>query len=297
MVNQRKFQLSNGYTLEFEQLARVLSFLAEKPDAKKIARPLIMEGTGLTERHVETLVSMGSAMGLIHAGAQILTEVGRLVAKHDVFIQSRATLEWCHYMGAGSFKNLIWFEVFNTFLPAGPVMTASDWMSRLRVSLAGQYSEKTLAKNLRQEIHFIEDSYLNRNLAKLELLHRTTDGRVYLRRYTQITPAVFAAMLYELAARDHTDLLQTKDILEKPGSPGLVFGMDEVVLRQAIEAVHEHGWVRFESTHNLDQIRLKEGFSALSFLQAHYAGTEPKAEEAVHSPNRVPSIEERDLFA
>jgi hypothetical protein len=296
MIN-RKFQLSNGYTLEFEQLARVLICMAEKPAAKKIPRAEIQEGTGLTDRHVESVVSMGCAMGLIQAGTQILTLAGRLIAQYDVFIQSRPTLEWCHYMGAGSFKNLVWFEVFNTFLPAGPVMTASDWMRRLRSSLAGQYSDKTLAKNLRQEIHFVEDAYLNRNFAKLELLHRTTDDRLYSRRYTQITPVIFAAMLYDLASREKAGLLQATDVLEKPGSPGLVFAMDEVVVRQAIEAVHERGWVRFESTHNLDQIRFKEGFSAISFLRSHYEGTVPTAGEGGRSLTSGPSLSAGDLFA
>jgi len=80
---RRKFQVSNGYLLEFDQLARILHFLLEHRDAKKINRKALQEDTGLADRQVESLVSMGSAMGLIKPGLQVLTPVGLLVAEHD----------------------------------------------------------------------------------------------------------------------------------------------------------------------------------------------------------------------
>lgn len=39
-------------------------------------------------------------MGLVHTGRQTLTTTGMLVAKHDVFLEAKGTLEWCHYMAA-----------------------------------------------------------------------------------------------------------------------------------------------------------------------------------------------------
>ena len=68
---RRKFQVSNGYLLEFDQLARILHFLLEHRDAKKINRKVLREDTGLADRQVESLVSMGAAMGLIRPGLQI----------------------------------------------------------------------------------------------------------------------------------------------------------------------------------------------------------------------------------
>ena len=60
---RRKFQVSNGCLLEFDQLARMLHFLLEHRDAKKINRKVLREDTGLADRQVASLVSMGSALG------------------------------------------------------------------------------------------------------------------------------------------------------------------------------------------------------------------------------------------
>lgn len=96
--------------MEFDQLARVLHFLLEHRHAKKINRKVLQEDTGLADRQVESLVSMGSAMGLIKPGLQVLTPVGLVIAEHDIFLEKKGSLEWCHYVGAGSYRNFIWFD-------------------------------------------------------------------------------------------------------------------------------------------------------------------------------------------
>ena len=276
-MNKRKFQLSNGYLLEFEQLARVLTVMAEQPELKKISKQTLCETTGLMERHIETLVSMGTAMGLIVPITQVLSSVGKLVVANDVFIESRATLEWCHYSGAGSYRNLVWFEVFNTLLPSGVSMTINEWMDKLRYQLAGEYTEKALGKNLREEVRFVVDAYLNKDFRKLELLHRA-DERIYMRRVIELTSHIFAAMIYDYAYESGARLIQAADLLNKPGSPGLLFAMDEPTLRTHLEELHKKGWLRYETTHNLNQVRLDDKFSALSFLRAHYGDKEPVPE-------------------
>jgi len=41
---------------------------------------------------VESLVSMGSAMGLIKPGLQVLTPAGLLIAEHDIFFEKKDRL-------------------------------------------------------------------------------------------------------------------------------------------------------------------------------------------------------------
>ena len=291
-MNKRKFQLCNGYLLEFDQLARIMTVMAEHSEAKKITRQTLCETTGLMERHVATLVSMGSAMGLIVPVTQVLSPVGKLVVANDVFIESRASLEWCHYTGAGSYRNLVWFEVFNTLLPSGVSMTTKEWMDKLRHQLVGEYTEKALGKNLREEVRFVVDAYLNKNFRKLELLHRSGE-RIYVRRVIKLTSLVFAAMIYDYAFKSGVKLIQAADLLNKPGSSGLVFAMDEPTLRAHLEKLHEKGWLRYETTHNLNQVRLHDGFSALSFLEGYFEDKEPVPET---SEKRVKK-DRRDLFA
>jgi len=273
---RRKFQVSNGYFLEFDQFARILNSLLEHKGAKKITRKFLQEETGLADRQVESLVSMGAAMGLIKPGNQVLTPVGLLIAKNDIFIEKLGSLEWLHYVGAGSYRNLFWFEIFNDLLTKESVMTQDDWQDYFRKKLRGQYSDKTIRKHLPKEIRFIVDAYMERNFNKLDLLQQSPDERLYRRRYIGFAPLVLTAMIYDFCAANEAQLSQVGEMATKPGSPAMVFGLDVASFRQQIEGLHDRGWLRYETTHNLDQIRLKPGFSAFEFLTAYFEDREPR---------------------
>lgn len=272
---RRKFQISNGYLLEFDQLARLLHFMLENRDAKKISRKILLEDTGLANRQVESLVSMGAAIGLIKPGSQVLTTTGLLIAEHDIFLENRGALEWCHYVGAGSIRNLIWFEVFNSLLPGTSSMTQNELTEALRNALEGQYTKRTIGKHLYEEVRFVIDAYMERNFRKLEILHQSSDSRLFRRRYTGFAAPVLTAMIYDFYAANEAQLWQVGELAVTPGSPAMVFGLDAALFRQQVEGLHDRGWLRYETTHNLDQIRLKPGFSALEFLTAHFEDREP----------------------
>lgn len=275
MREKRKFQVSNGYLLEFEQLARVISYLATKTQAKKISRADLIENTGLSNRQLESLISVGNAMGLIHGGRQTLTTIGFLIAKHDVFIESRGSLEWLHYIGAGSHRNLIWYGIFNNILLNQQAMTQEECMKYLRSVYSGQYTDRTIGKHLYEEVRFVIDAYLKRNFKKLGLLQQTSDGVIHRRRYGDISPKVFSAILYDYAEKQNTKLLQVKEMLEKEGSPAVLFAMDESVFRKLIEELHNNGFIRYEGAHDLDQVRLIDDFKAIDFLIAYYEDKNP----------------------
>jgi len=275
---RRKLQVSNSYLLEFDQLARVLNFLLEQKESKRIKRKVLKENTGLADRQVEGLVSMGTAMGLIKPNVQILTPIGLILATYDIFFENPSTLEWCHYKAAGSYQNLIWFEVFNHLLPEEPAMTQEDWKEYFQNKLRGQYTDKTLKDHVHKEIRFVIDAYTERNFKKLELLQRSTDERLYRRRYSNFNPLVLTAMIYDFCATKEAHLFQVGEMAATPGSPAVVFGLDAGSFRQQIEGLHDRGWLRYETTHNLDQIRLKPGFSAIDLLSAHFEDREPREE-------------------
>ena len=64
-----------------------------------------------------------------------------------------------------------------------------------------------------------------------------------------------------------------------PGSPARVFGIDTDFLRALVEALHNKGWLRYETTHNLDQVRLRPGFTSIEFLTAYYEQREPQPKD------------------
>ena len=273
---RRKFQVSRSYVLEFNHFARILSFLYENRKEKRISRHLLIENSGLPDGQVASLVSIGASMGLIKSGFQTLTPIGLIIAEYDIFLEKHGTLEWCHYKGAGSYQNLIWFEVFNNLLQKESAMTSEGWQKYFRNKLSCKYSDKTIKDHVPKEVRFILDAYTKGNFSKLELLNQTPDERLYRRRYTKFVPLVLSAMVYDFCATKESHLFQVGEMAVAPGSPAMVFGLDAASFRQQIEGLHDHGWLRYETTHNLDQIRLKPGFSAFAFLTAHFENREPR---------------------
>jgi hypothetical protein len=267
---RRKFQVSRSHLLEFNHFSRILSFLYENKDTKRISRPLLIENSGLPDGQVASLVSIGASMGLIQSVDQRLAPIGLLIAEHDIFFEKHGSLEWCHYKGAGSYQNLIWFEVFNHLLAEEAATTQDGWHEYFRRKLSGQYAENTIRDHVPKEVRFIIDAYLKRNFSKLEILHQLPDNRLYRRRYTGFAPFVLVAMIYDFCASKEARLFQVDEMAAMPGSPAMVFGLDVASFRQQIEGLHNRGWLRYETTHNLDQIRLKPGYSALEFLTAYF---------------------------
>jgi hypothetical protein len=77
-------------------------------------------------------------------------------------------------------------------------------------------------------------------------------------------------MIYDFGAARETQLLQVAEMSATPGSPAMIFGIDAATFRDLVEGLHGRGFLRYETTHNLDQIRLKPFFSAFEFLSAHF---------------------------
>ena len=75
-------------------------------------------------------------------------------------------------------------------------MTQEEWTERLRSDLAGKYSRRTISKGLYGELRFVIDAYMKRNFNKLELLHRSSDDRLYRRRYHSLLAS--CAQRYDL---------------------------------------------------------------------------------------------------
>lgn len=274
-----KLQVSNGYSFDPSQTASLLTFISDHPHIKRFARRDIMEDTGLSERQAESLTSIGSALGLVVPRTQVLTDLGKLIVKHDLFLDSDTTLEFLHFMGAGTPKNLIWFTIFNELLHEREPMNQPGWTAWLREKLAGSYSPRSLVKHVAHEVRFVLDAYNIRNFSKLRLVQQAVDGTYALQSLLGIRPLVLTASIYQFADRFQVRLIPFNNLHETGGSPGRVFGIAGPQMRELVEGLHQKGWVRFEVRHGLDQVRLIEGFDALSFIDADFENREPQRRE------------------
>jgi len=272
---RRKLQVSNGFYLDFDQLARLIHTIANAEDGQKISFSFMEEETGLPFRQVENRLSMGRAMGLIVDRSLGLTPFGQLVAKYDTFFESKGTLESIHYFAASREKNLLWYDVFNDLLINYDPLGYEGWLNFFRTSLAGQYSERSLRRHISEEVRFLIQAYTENNLKKLGLIVKDSQGKLSRRRYLQPTPLVFCAILYDYAKQQGTELMQVEDLLQSQGSPPVLFFMGKEVFVATVEKLHDKGYIRYEGTHDLNQLRLKEEYCPESFLKAHYENKEP----------------------
>lgn len=275
MKTKRKLQVSNGHYLDFDQTARLIHIVANADQDQKVTMSFLEEETGLPFRQVRNRMSVARAMGLFTDKGLQLTPFGNLIALHDPFFENRGSLEYVHYLAAGNFKNIIWYEVFNTLLASGQSTDYQGWLGYFRGHLFGDYSKKTLQDHLPKEVRFIIEAYTENNLKDLELLSRDTQGKLYKRRYLNPSPLVFSAMLYHYAEQQNTDLMQVEDLLQSPGSPAMLFFTGRELFNDTVELLHDKGYVRYEGTHDLNQLRLKEKYTAMDFLSAHYEQQEP----------------------
>jgi len=277
---KRKLQVCNGYYLVFEQLAQILNAVKGRPDLKRVPRSFLEEQTGLSNRQLEALTSIGCAIGVLQPTTTVLTGFGSLVAQHDIFFEMTGTLEFCHYTAAGDLHNLVWFDTFNELLPAMPSSDDEQWKEFIRAKYADEYTSKSLQKHVREEVRFLVDAYLNRNLRKLELIVEGSDGKLQPRRYPSPEPLVSAAMIYDYAERSSRRVWEVAELAAAEGGPAVLFRMDVDTFRQNVERLHERGYVRLEARHNLDQIRLRDDYRPLCFLEAYYQEREPSPVES-----------------
>lgn len=285
-----KLQVSNGYSLDAAQTARLLTHIADHPEVKRFARRDLMEGTGLAEGQVESLTSIGAGIGLVAPVTARLTPLGELVLRHDLFLDASITLEFCHFLGAGNPRNLVWHAIFNEILPHQTPTDQAGWSALLREQLADSYSKRSLVKHVASEVRFVLDAYTVRNFKKLNLIYETPDKTLALRRYTALAPHSLAAMIYWVGDQHEARLVSFDEIQAEPGSPGRVFGLDASSMKQMVEALHQKGWIRYEVRHGLDQIRLIDGFEPLEFLAAGYESREPEPKTTPENPGDEPLL-------
>ena len=275
MKKNRKLQISNGHYIDFDQIARLIHAITTAEQGQKISIDFLEQDTGLPFRQVRNRISIARSMGLLEERSFRLTSFGSLIVRHDLFFEIKGSLEYVHYLAAGNYKNLIWFEVFNTLLANDQLLDHSEWLKYFRKKLEEHYSEKSLKGHVAKEVRFIIEAYTKNNLKQLELFSKDSQGRLYKRRYLDPSPLIFCAILYDYAQKQRTDLLQVENLLQDKGSPPVLFFMGEKMFHHIIEILHEKCYLRYEGTHDLNQLRLKEEYSAESFLTAYYENREP----------------------
>lgn len=271
----RKLQVSNGHYLDFNHLARIIQSM-QSNSHDGVSMSFLAEDTGLPFRQVRNRISIGRALGIFTPSSLSLSPFGELVAQYDIFFEAVPTLEYAHYLAAGNYTNLIWFELFNSHLFKQTELTYDRLLEYFRSSLKNSYTEHSLKDHVGKEMRFLLDTYLVQNFRKLDIIHEDSTGHLFMRRRAAIEPKILCASLYDFCIRRRTNLVQIKELVESAGSPAAVFQLEVNTIESLLGNLHDRNWLRYETTHGLDQIRLKPGFDAIEFVRSYYENRDPQ---------------------
>lgn len=269
---QGKLQLTNGYYLHFDQMARLLRYVQQHPEIKRFSQVALAGGTGLTVRQVESLGSVMVRLGLLRPVTYRLTGLGALVVEHDAFLDDLGSLWLSHYHLASDTTILVWNRMTNYVLPGGRPVTSPEARDSFQPFLTG-YTARSASKKLLEELHAFFDAYTDQAFRRLDYLHATGDGVYALTGSPAPVPlTAFLAilLLYRDRFQPGASGLEVPTICTADNSPGRLLHLGETQVRALLDKLHEAGRLAVEAKANLDQVRFRPGQTWLEAMRAYY---------------------------
>lgn len=267
-----KLQVTNGYSPRFDQISRLLNYVAGRRDVGRIPQSDIADAVGLSARQVANLASLAVAMGLLRRVVYKPTKLGSLVVRHDPFFDDPGTLWICHYQIASEARHVIWNRMANRILPeAEQPVTAADVAAQF-YDLRERFSAKSVAKHVPKELQAFFRAYTDYRFSKLEYL-AGIDGGYLLSHRPEAVPGpvlLVLALQYRDCHRPGATGVEIPDLCHSDNSPGRLLNLSELSVREILESLNRRGLLSIESRANLDQIRFRPDLSALDVLGAYY---------------------------
>ena len=121
-----KLQLTNGYYLHFDQVTRILQYANNQIERKKIPRFEIIDALGMTLKQFENLSSICVGLGLTTPRTFVLTELGKTIARHDLFFDNIATLWILHHVISSEPKWVVWNRLINKVFNENEIKDCCD---------------------------------------------------------------------------------------------------------------------------------------------------------------------------
>lgn len=267
-----KLQLTNGYSPRFDQISRLLIYVAERQDTGRVPKADLATAVGLAENQVKNLASLATGLGLLRPVVYKPTPLAALILEHDPFFDDLGTLWLCHYNLSAEPRHVIWNRMTNTILPAasGPVTAAA--VAGQFDDLREQFTGKSVAKHVPKELQAFFRAYSDYRFSRLRYLVAADGGYRLADRSAPVPDDVLLALAlsYRDRAWPGSTGLEIPDLCHGDNSPGRLLNLGESALRESLEALHRRGLLGIESRANLDQIRFRPELSSLDALAGYY---------------------------
>lgn len=269
-IPNAKLQLTNGCELDFDLLARFLNAICSD-ERLRIPQADLGLVTGLAPRRVEHLGSIANALGLANKGTYRPTPLGRLIQRRDPFCDDLGGLWFLHYRISSDPRHLVWNRMVTQVLLSQQRLTREQ--ARLAFDDLRLYlTPYSLQKHVRDELKVFFDAYTEQRFRKLAYLR--ADGKSYVLSYREpLPPLVLAASIvcFRDRHRPGDTSVPVADLLTDRNGPGVVFQMDEGLLRATLESLKLQPGLSLESRADLDQVRLTDNTPDYAWMERYYA--------------------------
>jgi len=269
-MNPGKLQLSNGYEMDYQQIAQFLSAI-EKDGRPKIPVADLGDATGLAYRQAENLGSIVRALSLAQPITYQLTDLARTINANDRFFDDVGTLWFLHFVIGSEPRFIVWNELTNGLVPRCRPFSRDDFRAAFG-NLADSHSDKSVRHHVLKEVNVTLDAYTRQNFSRLAYLW--ADGDIFTPGYREaVPPLVLAACIarYRDRHRPGNTAISISDLLSAPNSPGVVCQISEDRMRAGLEALRAQPGFSLESRADLDQVRLTNGTKDYQWMERYYA--------------------------
>lgn len=267
-----KLELTKGFYLYADKLSRIVSYLAGERQSDQPVYEQLAEATGMSERRVGSLVQYGVAMELLIPRSLRVTPLSHSILCHDMFFDQPGTLWLLHYLFAGNPQLVVWNYMCNAILPTVAEISRDEAAEQF-LPFVGKWSESSIRKKVRKELRAFFVSYANEMFAPLKYL-REVEENVYAvtRDVTLVPPLILlaTALIYRDRFWPGSSGIEIPTLVYADHSPGRIMRQRELYLRQALDELHEAGYLTIESKANLDQVRFRTGRTWLDAVRAYY---------------------------
>ena len=269
-IPDAKVQVTNQTDVNFDELARLL-YAVCRDDRARIPKPDLAQATGMAERRVQNLGGIAQALGLTNRVTYRPTPLGELVQRHDPFFDDLGTLWFLHYRISSEPRHLIWNRLVTQVIPAQRYLTRQQARQAFD-DLKLYVTAYTMKDHVPDEIGKCLDAYISQRFNRLAYLR--AEGDSFALSYREPVPQLVLAasiVCFRDRHRPGDTAVPVPDLLTDRNGPGVVFQMDEGLLRATLESLKLQPGLSLESRADLDQVRLTDNTPDYAWMERYYA--------------------------
>lgn len=267
-----KLELTRGFYLYTDKFSRALTYLARERQPEEAVYGQLARATGMSEARVEAFGQYGVYMELLLPRSLRETPLCRLILECDPFFDQFGTLWLLHYLFASDPQLVVWNYMCNAILPTIAEISKSQAADQF-LPFIGQWSESSIRKKVRKELRAFFASYANEMFSPLKYLLEVRDNVYAVTRDVILVPPLIllaTALVFRDRLLPGSSGVEIPTLVYADHSPGRIMRQRELYVRQALDELHEAGWLTIESKANLDQVRFRTAMTWLDAIQAYY---------------------------